>query len=76
MSSGVMDVTLLTNICSQLAECLYATFVTKLGIVVHYHKPGMSCGEKRDYVFKVKVTVMSCGKMGLYLQGHGVGLYL
>ena len=55
VSSGVRDVTLMTHICSHLAECLQS-FVTKLGIVVHHHE--LECHAKKwDSIFKVKVTV-------------------
>ena len=47
VSSGVRDVTLW--VCLQ-------SFVTKLGIVVHHHKPECDA-KKRDSIFTVKVTV-------------------
>ena len=61
VSSGVRDVMLVTHISSHSAECLFAIFVTKLGIVV-YQPPRAG---------------MSCKKMRFYLQGqgHSVGLY-
>ena len=37
VSSGVRDVTLMTNICSQSAECLYTTFCNQM--LVHHHEP-------------------------------------
>ena len=56
VTSGVMDVTLVTHICSHSAECCLQPFVTKLGIVVHYHE--LECHAKKwDSIFKVKVTV-------------------
>ena len=60
VSSGVRNVTLVTNICSQSAECLHL-FVTKLS-VVHHHEPEcqLSC-RKMGFC--------------LQGQGHSVGLY-
>ena len=53
VSSGVRDVTLMTHICSHLAECLFAI---KLGIVVHTMSQNVM-RKKWDFIFKVKVTV-------------------
>ena len=49
--SGVRDVTLMTNICSQLAEFLYATFCNTMSRNVMQKKPNW------DSISKVKVTV-------------------
>ena len=60
VSSGVRDVTLVTHICSQSAECLYATFCNQTR---HCGAPpwaGMSCEKMGFY---------------LQGQGHSVGLY-
>ena len=57
VSSGVRDVTLVTHICSHLAECLFATFCHQTWYWCAPPWNGMSCGKKWDYIFKVKVTV-------------------
>ena len=61
VSSGVRDVTLMTQICSHSAECLFAIFCNQTWYCGAPPRAGISCEKKR----------------GLYLQsqGHSVGLY-
>ena len=48
---------IVTHICSRVGVCLQS-FVTKFGIVVHYHVP--ECHAKKwDSIFKVKVTMLA-----------------
>ena len=56
VSSGVRHVTLVTNICSQSAECLYATFCNQTWCCGAPPWARMSC-KKTESLFKVKVTV-------------------
>ena len=51
---------LVTNVCSQLAECLYATFCNQTYVVVHHYEPECHL----DFL-----------KLYLQGQGHSVGLY-
>ena len=60
VSSGVRDVSLVTNICSQLAECLYATFCNQTWYCGAPPWARMSCKKLGFY---------------LQGQGHSVGLY-
>ena len=53
VSSGVRGVTNMTNICSQLAECLYATFCNQM--IVHHHEP--KCAKKMEFCLQGQVTV-------------------
>ena len=57
VSSGMKDVMLVTNICSQSAECLYATFCNQTWYRGAPPWAGMSVQKKWDSIFKVKVTV-------------------
>ena len=59
-SSGVMDVMLVTNICSQSAECLYPTFCNQTWYCGAPPWAGMSCEKMWFY---------------LQGQGYSVGLY-
>ena len=59
VSSGVRDITSVTNIFfpSRLSVCMQP-FVTKVGIVVHHREPECHAKkERRDSIFKVKITV-------------------
>ena len=59
VSSGVRDVTSVTNICSQSAECLYATFCNRGQTWLWCTTISRNVMQKkiRDPIFKVKVTV-------------------
>ena len=58
VSSGVKAVTLMTNIGSQSAECLYATFCNQTWYCGAPPWAGMSTMQKNwDSIFKMKVTV-------------------
>ena len=59
-TSGVTDVTLMTHICSHLAECLYATFCDQTWYCDAPPWARMSC-KKMGFCF--------------HGQGHSVGLY-
>ena len=45
VSSRVRGVTNMTNICSQLAECLYATFCNQM--IVHHHE--LKCAKNLEF---------------------------
>ena len=60
MPSGVRDVTLMTHICSHLAECLFAIFCNQTWCCGAPPWAGMSCKKVGFY---------------LQGQGHSVGLY-
>ena len=60
VSSWVRDVTLMTNICSHSAECLYATFCNQTWYCGAPSRARMSCKKMGFY---------------LQGQGHSVGLY-
>ena len=60
VSFGVRDVPLVTRICSQSAECLYAIFCNQTWHCGATPLAGMSCEKKWDSIFKVKVTVWAC----------------
>ena len=57
VSSGVRYVTLVTNICSHSAECLYASFCNQTWYCGATPWARMSCKKPWDSIFKVKVTV-------------------